>query len=344
MRTSVIQRLEQEPHRFEFAQAVRILQHYLRETRDIDPQQALGESIKFYSSISLAFPCGEIERLSVDEEQLSFSDEQGIGDAAITYHLCPAMIGLTGPMGALPVVYTQHLSTRVHLNRDVAAAAFLDLFNNRLISLFVQASRLNCLPLQYEIDPEHQYARHIQALSGQDLPDDETVFDPIQQAFVAYGGLIRGRRATAEQIQQVLSGYLDLPVRVEQFIPEWFPIPLAQQSCLGSEHNMCLGESVFCGQRVLQIDGRIQLRFGPVNPVQYDALLPDGEMFRAVHQLLRRWCGLTHAVEMVLILDRQAIETARLDDSQPRRLGQGLFLCTQSAAENNADTLFELPV
>ncbi|GAC1373004.1 MAG: type VI secretion system baseplate subunit TssG [Aquirhabdus sp.] len=338
-RPSVIESLEQHPEQYDFFQAVRLLQLSLRESNHVDPESALGEEISFFSSLSLAFPAGEIEALRVKQP---VHDEEFITSKSLSskrYRLCPTMIGLTGPMGALPVVYTQGLSAQVTIKQDSAAASFLDLFNNRLICLFFKAATRHSLPLQYEIKGRHAYLDHLHALAG--YTPTKSSEPTIDEAFAQFGGLIQGQQVSGESLRQVLSSYLNEQVSVDQFIPEWFDIPEDQRTCLGGSFAQ-LGQTTFCGARVQQIDSRIRLNIGPLSQKTYDALLPNGKTHVAMKQLLTRWCNPTILIEIVLILDKSAVHAAQLGSDAHRSLGQGLFLLSRPVDQHQSQTSYML--
>lgn len=338
-RSSVIESLEQHTEQYDFFQAVRLLQLSLRQSSNVDPESALGEEISFFSSLSLAFPMGEIESLRI---KYAVIDDESIDSKALPckrYRLCPTMIGLTGPLGALPMVYTQGLSAQVTIKQDSAAASFLDLFNNRLISLFFKAATRYNLPLQYENKGRHAYLDHLHALAG--YTPTQSSEPTIDEAFAQFGGLIQGQQVSGESLRQVLSSYLNEPVSVDQFIPEWFDIPEDQRTCLGGSFAQ-LGQTTFCGARVQQIDSRIRLNIGPLSQETYDALLPHGKIYLAMKQLLNRWCSPTTSIEVVLVLDKKAIHAAQLGNNANRSLGQGLFLLSKPVDQHQSQTRYML--
>lgn len=338
-RSSVIESLEQNPEQYDFFQAVRLLQLSLRESSHVDPESALGEEISFFSSLSLAFPAGEIESLRVKQAVIDDESTHSKSLSSKRYRLCPTMIGLTGPLGALPVVYTQGLSAQVTIKQDSAAASFLDLFNNRLISLFFKAATRYSLPLQYEIKGRHAYLDHLHALAG--YTPAQSSEPTIDEAFAQFGGLIQGQQVSGESLRQVLSAYLNEQVSVDQFIPEWFEIPEDQRTSLGGSFAQ-LGQTTFCGERVLQIDSRIRLNIGPLSQETYDAMLPNGRMYQAVKQLLTRWCSPTTSIEIILVLDKSAVHAAQLGSDSNRSLSQGLFLISTPVNQHQSQTNYML--
>jgi len=124
-RRDIEQLIGEEPYRFEFFQAVRVLERLLRERnapgRFANPQT---EAVRFAAHNSTTFPASEIQSLQWRE-----------GRAPL---MVVNFMGLTGPEGVLPLYYTQFVAERVRA-KDTAARDFLDIFNHRMISLFYQA-------------------------------------------------------------------------------------------------------------------------------------------------------------------------------------------------------------
>ena len=163
---AVADRLLREPYRFEFFQAVRLLELVLlrRQERDVHHRLVPGERmvprwLRFRSSMSLAFPPSEIEALAVRdavgqlvssaelcEPSATGEDGHGLGRIELT----PTSFGMLGVSGALPIVYTEMLMRREQHLRDSSARAFLDVFTNRATALFYAAWRKYRLPLHYE--------------------------------------------------------------------------------------------------------------------------------------------------------------------------------------------------
>ena len=126
--------LRTEPYRFEFFQAVRILERLFQHSvgTDANPED---EVVRFRAHQSLLFPPSEIYGIV----------EQPDGRLSMTV----AFMGLTGPSGALPRHYTELVIDRLR-HKDRTLRDFLDLFNHRLIALFYRAWQKNRFWIGYE--------------------------------------------------------------------------------------------------------------------------------------------------------------------------------------------------
>ena len=327
------------PQSYELLQALRLVQH----------EVSMGHApieVRYRASLSLAYPQAEIESMALIAQDNMEGSDSSVEDGQIKasslmarqIEVCPAVIGLTGPLSALPAMYTDHLASRVNHAKDKAAPAFLDLFNHRLTDLYVEASWFYNLPLQYELkDKKDSYLLSLRALARQ--PKKLTAIDSL----IAYAGMIAPGRLTADQLAHVLSHFLDSTVSVEQFVPEWFDLPASEQTALGGQHA-ALGLSAFCGARVVQFDSKIRIVFHQLDAKRYLRLLPAGDMYQVIIDFIRKWCGVCLAVEMQLELDKQYITPLSLSESGFGGLGQGGFLVSQPATQHHDDTRYALPI
>lgn len=318
-----------QPQSYELLQALRLVQS------EINMGLAPIE-IRYRASLSLAFPQAEIESLALIAQE---SMDAKAGQVSVRQvEVYPAVIGLTGPLSALPAMYTDHLASRVQHVKDKAAPAFLDLFNHRLTDLYVQASWFYNLPLQYELNrKKDSYLLSLRALARQ--PKKITAIDSL----IAYAGMIAPGRLTADQLAHVLSHFLDSAVSVQQFVPEWFDLPVTEQTALGGQHAT-LGLSAFCGARAVQFDSKIRIVFHQLDDKRYLRLLPAGDMYQVIIDFIRKWCGVCLAVEMQLELDKQYITPLSLSESHFGSLGRGGFLVSQPANAHHDDTRYALPI
>ena len=156
-RAGVIGRLFETSYRFNFFQAVRLLEQLsAQEQRDGSPyhpqNEASGvgrdlhpgaEAVRFRALPSLSFPAGAISDLRSVLSSDRFAHSVPPPEMLVTF------LGLTGPSGALPRHYTELLLQRIR-EKDFSFRDFLDLFNHRLISLFYRAWEKYNWPIAYE--------------------------------------------------------------------------------------------------------------------------------------------------------------------------------------------------
>ncbi|ACR27593.1 type VI secretion system baseplate subunit TssG [Burkholderia glumae] len=345
-----------EPYRFEFFQAVRLLETWFAR-RDPEKPDALrpGEIVErrlaFRNSLSLGFPPSEIEEAqSFDAAGEHVAEEAraaAIGSEAIDrVSIMPAFFGLLGGQGALPHHYTEQVVAREHLKRDHAARAFFDVFSNRATALFYSAWKKYRLPLHYELDRDERYLPLLLALAGVSHRGARRAMQEgtgavIDEAIAGYALAARHRPVSAAYLQRTLSDYFQVTIGVEQFVGKWYDVPPDQLSVLG-EINATLGATALVGERVWQRDMRARLVVGPLSKRDYEAFLPGGDCAVALERMLTLVAGVTLEYEVRLVLKRAEVGPTILNNGG--RLGWDAFLCTQEARHDRADARYELHV
>jgi len=318
----VIADLLAHPQRYEFFQAVRLLLRWLGR-QGIGPEQALGGIIRFRNSVGLGFPPSEIEAI-----------EPGTGDVpAIT--ITPAMMGLLGTMGALPLHYTERFAAWELRNRDDGPRAFLDLFSSRQVALFYRAwckYRVR-QPLAAGAD---RFQPLLLALAGgasgqQDMAGAD--------AMARFAAPLRSRVVSADLIAGVLGACFGVAVRVEQFTGRWDVLAPGQRTLL-AQGNCVLGAGATAGARLLRPELGIRIRLGPVSAAEFERFLPGQEGSRALAALLRRFAIDVPYRALQVVLRREAVHGAWLGGSA--RLGLDGFLCTRDALSDRDDMCYLL--
>jgi type VI secretion system protein ImpH len=351
---SPIERLLDEPQRFEFHQAVRLLHGHLRRL-PVEDRPAL----RFRNSLSLSFPASEIAGIdshsrqadTLDAEAAAAASERGTPAALERVELTPAFMGLLGATGALPLAYSEQFAQRETSGRDGAARAFLDIFQHRAVTLFHEAWRKHRLPLQFEADRRERYLPLVMSLAGLGEPalrrrlhgDEGGVAD---DALAFYSGLLQRRAVSAPHLQRVLADYFGVPVRVTQFVGRWFDLDADCQVTLG-ESTFRLGHDTLLGPRVWQRDLRARVSIGPMNRTLHRRFLPGGPAALALRELLTLVSGVSLEYEVRLVVHAADVVGATLpgadapDDAGPR-LGWDSYLVTQPCAQDREEAAYDL--
>lgn len=346
----LMRRLVDEPYRFEFFQAVRLLGVHFRR-KGISGEGAQREPISFGSSLSLSFPPSEIEALKVSRRPHDDGTPSADNADIEAVHLTPSFIGLTGNLGALPRHYTEMLAARELQHRDHTAPAFLDIFADRAVMQFYRAWLKYRLHFQYENDRRNRYLPILLSMAGLGSEGlrDRLIDDPakkggqgvLDESLAYYAGVLRNAGKSAQVVQGLLSDYLRVPVRLEQFVGRWFDVPLAQRTVLGRSRG-ALGAGALCGTRVWQRETRVRLEIGPLDKAEFDQLLPGGAAARSLGKLLALMTGVTLEYEVQLILRRDCVRPAQLAAESPTRLGLDGWMLTRPAIDHVRDACFEI--
>lgn len=302
--------LVETPGRFDFFQAVRLLERVVRQRalpdapaprqsvgRDVPPEQ---EVVRFKAEPSLSFPPSPIAGIQLPAD----------GAAA---EMRVSFLGLTGPCGVLPQHYTVLLLQRLR-ERDYSLRDFFDLFNHRLVSLFYRAWEKYRLPFAHERwqleggDAECDLPTWaLYCLVGLGTAHLRGRMQVADQAFLFYAGHFARQMRSAVVLESVLEDYFELPMRVQQLQGEWMYLDPADQSRmpgLGSPEgcNNRLGLDVVAGARVWEVQSKFRLRVGPLTFAQFRRLMPNGDTLRPLCQFTRTYVGPELAFDVQAVL------------------------------------------
>jgi len=340
--TSVIERLLAHPYRFEFFQAVRVLELSLK-AQGATSDQAAADFIRFENSISLAFPPSEIERLHVEAPP----SNDNHGRPTPRYVMTPAFMGFLGPSGTLPRHYSERLASHQLYHRDHGPRAFLDTFSNRAVALFYSAWKKYRLELSYESNGKNGFLPLLMSLGGlghanlRDClnADDIGIRD---ESLAYYAGALRSKPVTVNHLQNILREYFQVDAQIDQFVGKFYPLPDVHQTSLGLG-NAELGASALIGQRLWQRDLRIGLTLGPLSRADFERFLPGQKAAHALEELIKLVIGLTLECEVRLVLQAQAVRGFALTDQRDTgRLGWDTFVCTQAQTTDRTDVRYTI--
>jgi len=351
---SVIARLFAQPYRFQFFQAVRMLELWLAKN-GLPREGAVASFLRFQNSTSLTFPASQLEAMAPEpqpEGPPGALDGAALSDALrrgeIKYiRVTPAFMGFLGTAGALPAHYTERVAAHALYERDDGPRAFLDAFSNRTLALFYEAWRKYRLELQYAVDGRDRFLPLLLSLAGvgnhtlkHRLSDGgEGVLD---ESVAYFAAAMRQRPASAALVSKVLSDYFGEPIAVTQFIGRWYDVPQGQQTTLGGA-NAGLGVSALVGARVWQRDLRMRLTIGPLSRAGFEAFLPGALAAKALGKMLSMFTGLTLEYEVHVVLRAPDVDGVTLNEERSGgRLGWDSFLSTKPETRDRDDLRYEL--
>ncbi|MFK7820573.1 MAG: type VI secretion system baseplate subunit TssG [Planctomycetaceae bacterium] len=315
----LIDQLKKEPYRFDFFQAVRLLEHAARESKAV-ASKAIGsdhepgeEVVRFRALPSLTFPSGPIAQIKTPEE------EQPV-------EMTVAFMGLTGPSGVLPSHYTSTLIERAHTRyKDRAMLEFFDLFNHRTISLFYRAWEKYRFPYAYErhhlLEEDGEGDLFTFCLFslcglGADGLRNRQSFD--DELILYYGGHFAHQPRSAIGLQHMLVDHLGCDVEVNEFCGQWLYLDEDNQSMMPSRRhpdgrNLALGTSTVIGSRVWDVQSRFRLRVGPLSRQEFSALMPGGSDLTRITELVRLYVGPEFDFDIQLVLQKEDVPSTRLN-------------------------------
>jgi len=350
---AVIERLFREPYRFEYFQAVRMLELWLRK-HGAPEQGAVANFLRFQNSTSLRFPASQLEAVQADPPGIAL-DAAALGAALKEgtlkwVRITPTFMGLLGGQGVLPPHYTERVAEQQFNDKDEGPRSFLDSFSNRSLALFYEAWRKYRLHLKYERSGKDSFLPLLLGLAGLGHPSLRRRLARANQGAVLdesiayFAAAIRQRPISAVQMARVLTEYFGQPVEVEQFVGAWYAVPPAQQSTLGCA-SATLGSCAIAGERVWQRDLRLRLIVGPLDHAGFTAFLPGGLAARALASLLTLFTGLCLEYEIELVLRASDVRPLTLrEGSQLGRLGWDSYLVAGAEERDRNDVHYDVRI
>ena len=327
-----MQLLGDEPQRFALLQAVRLAEYARPQAAPVGtgPDTA-REAVRLRGSLSHGFPASDV------------ADWQAGEDEAPPV-LLSAFLSLAGAFGPLPPPLTE-LALERSRRGDPGIRDFLDVFNHRLLSLFVRAKRAH-RPAQQPGRPEDtDFAKLMWALLGLGTPGlrqslgrrPRARLHGHERALLECAGMLNQRPLSLHAVERTLAHALGVPVRGISHIGRWLPLEPEQHSVLGRlGRNTALGQGAVLGRRVWDQGAGIRLEMGPLSLNRLIRLLPGTETHRALRTLLGYALGGTIAVDVRLTVPPGQVPPLRLWTSNPRRaprLGWTSWLTTRPRKE-----------
>jgi predicted component of type VI protein secretion system len=141
--------LIKEPYRFEFYQAVRLIEAiYRRVAGELASDDATF--LRFRSRIGFDFPASEIQAIDTQDAPVRMTVN---------------FLGLAGALGPLPAPYSEMIMAAT-ARKDFAAAEFLDIFNHRLVWLLYRVRQAHDAALTARSPHEGQLSRYLFSIVG----------------------------------------------------------------------------------------------------------------------------------------------------------------------------------
>jgi type VI secretion system protein ImpH len=287
----VAARLKDEPFLFEFFQAMRLLEHWKGSHVGYFHAPA-QEPARFAAHQSLGFPASEIQQIEFDQQP-----------PRITVNF----MGLTGPLGVLPLVYTELILERSRgRNPDYCLRDFLDIFNHRAISLFYRAWKKARFPAQMDVGEGNSVPWYLQSVIGlgtDGLHNRTAVED---DALIYYAGLLAPEPRPAVALEQLLADYFGVAVEIEQFIGRWRMLD-PDTICTFEDRETpseLLGGGAVVGDEFWDQQSTVRVCMGPLTREEYERFLPERPAYVRLRDLTMFYSRGQIDFEVQLILRR----------------------------------------
>lgn len=326
------QELIDEPYRFEFFQAVRLLEKIFPEHQPVGREASTTtEIVKFRSRMALDFPASQIHEIKETTDEIS--DEHKM-EMFINF------MGMVGVSGVLPVHYTQLIMDRVRY-RDTAMWDFLDIFTHRTVSLFFRAWEKYRFPVAYERgnDDFSAYLFDFVGLGTIGLRGRMSLAD---ESLLPYSGLIAQKPHSANALANILGDYFRVSAKIKQFFGQWLDLDTESVTQLGKANSL-LGASAIIGSRVWEQQSKFRVVLGALSFKEFQAFLPNGTAHKPLKSIISFMVGLEFDFDTQLVLKAKEVPGCILTTRAMRRpmLGWTSFLKTKPFKQDDEQVILD---
>jgi type VI secretion system protein ImpH len=269
------------------------------------------------------------------------------GDSGQTApRLLVRFFGLLGPMGPMPLHFTEIVRERLLHHGDTTLAHFLDLFHHRALSLFYRAWAQAQPVVHLDRPAEDRFRVWVGALAG--IPSGAPVIGAaadaaagaaataaprtaLPPAALAYqAGWLTARSRHPEMLTKVIGQFFGVRARIEEHVGQWLEMAREDRTRLSFARNRAernevppaaLGKNANAGSRVWDRQYRFRLHLGPLTHAQTLAFLPGGEAWPRLLQWVRLLAGREMQWELQLDLsplEQPAPQLGRTPGRSPR--------------------------
>lgn len=334
------------PWRFEAFQVLRIVERAILRAGG-EASDAMSWPVRFRNTLSLGFAPSDIESVQVVVDQLPIASPddamRALARPGAYVEVVQPVMGLLGVAGALPTTYTEALLGGDGQRRRPEARAMLDLVSYRAITLWYRAWKYRHPALQRETARKGGIVDVLRAVAGMGLESQRHMLEEAggipDHSIAGFAAALRHRPMSAPHFARILSTYFGYPVKVQDFVGSWYPIPEEARSRFGTAR---LGRDAVLGERYWQRHMRIRIAIGPLPMAAYLRFLRDGADTRVLAQWVFLCLGASYEVEVVPILRAADVTGVRL--GHRGRLGRASFLHSFGLPRDRDDAPFLLPM
>jgi type VI secretion system protein ImpH len=321
----VLREMSAAPHRYDFFHAMRLIEALQPDKPRLgQARRPVDEPVRMGQAADLSFAGSSISRVDL-------ADRSGRPRVEVRF------FGLFGPNGPLPLHMTAYARERRMHKGDETFGRFADWFHHRLLLLFYRAWAQGQPAVSLDRPKDDHFAAYVGSLIGHGSAESQQRDAAPDHARLAFAGLLSRQVRNADGLAQLLSGFLGMQVRVEQFVGRWMPLPEAERTRIGrrgSSRRMStaqLGASAVLGRAVFDRQHHFRIHIGPLSMPAFEALLPVGSALPAVQALVRQYLGLEFGWDLRLVL-----HPTQRPACQPGRMGRLGWTTWLGAPRNGA--------
>jgi type VI secretion system protein ImpH len=341
---TVEQALFGEGYRFDFYQAVALLEAIGGSTSVGEAADSRCEAVRFQSAVGFGFPPADV-----------VSVRRGVEGAPA--RMTVAFLSLVGAMGPMPDPLAE-LVMRCAAQRDLGPAEFLDIFHHRLVSLRYRVRRRHRVALGVRSISESRAAAHLFATMGLFAPaPQEAALSPggegreVPEAagdalrrrlrldgrpLLHFAGLFATELRSMPGLTTMLRHRFEVPVQAVPLTGIYRDLDPNDRTVLAAASKKRLGDGAVLGRRVWDQQGAFELAIGrrddPDQQLTHPQLLgflpatrgvPAGDMLAPFAEVVRFYAGPHLDFSLRLVVEPQGAPQASLGRSTVNHVRPG---------------------
>ncbi|QDV42180.1 hypothetical protein Enr13x_20230 [Stieleria neptunia] len=323
-----LQRLNDEPYKFDFYQAMRLLECMFPDSPRFGHTVRLSDDhVRLAQQPSLSFA----------PSSLSGFDLADGADGNDYHKMSVRFFGLCGPNGALPLHLTEYIQDRIRHYDDTTFAAFLDVFHHRMLSLFYRAWA-DAQPVAHFDRPDSdRFSVYVGSLMGIGMPSLQDRDELPDLAKLFYAGRFACQARNPEGLQAMISDYFKVPCEIDEFVGRWTEIPDNCRFNLGDDpDSSSVGVACTLGSHVWECQQNFRITVGPVGWDDFARMLPGGESLQRLTAMVKNYLGEELLWDLNLVLKKEETPSWQLGEA---KLGQTMWLDSDGVTEDPKDLL-----
>jgi type VI secretion system protein ImpH len=320
--------LTEEPFCFEFFRAIRVLEKLYPDRELIGTNAPPSREVaRFSTHATLTFPASQIQDLKIT------ADDSAPPQMTVNF------MGLTGPLGVLPQVYTEFVIQRLSV-KDRTLRDFLDLFNHRAISLFYHAWEKYHFIVGFDRGQDDRFSQYLFDLIGLGTKGLRGRFAFEDLGLLHYAGLFNQHPHSASGLEGIVRDYFAVPASVEQYVGRRVRLDCEACNSLGIR-NTELGVNLILGESVWDRQSQFRVEIGPLSLPRFRSFLPVGRDFVPLSQITRLYSGQECDFDVLLKLKAGEVPECRLlsEGEEGAYLGWSSWLKIREFTADTQDTV-----
>lgn len=254
-----------------------------------------SDPVRFRPDPHLGFPSGELKRTEIDPDN---------PDAPPTVRT--KFLGLYGVDSPLPTAYIDDINQ----GRDGAdaMAAFLDIFNHRLMTQFYRIWKKYSYPATFEEGGKDKFSRSLMALSGITNSREQ----PASRLLAILQPMLHPTH-TAEGVAAVIRSQAP-KTRVEVIPNHPVMMPVEKKARLSLKDPMYLCDNPILGDEIGDVNYCMRIEMHTEDAQEAKGWMPQGQLRRDVFALLKTYLGCDYDASLHLTIPVRLLPRPRLGD------------------------------